>query len=142
MDDLFTLADKLRELREEKDAQNQLLKELNAGIDKAEYKLTEAMAAAECPSFIRGNKQFIMTTTTRWSAEAERKEDLYATLRANGYGHLFTVNPQTLGSFVREQVEETADANGVTHVPGWLSGLVKSFDDVGITMKGATKKTK
>ena len=142
MDDLFALADKLRELREERDARNQLLKELNDEIDKAEYKLAEAMAMTECPNFTRGNKQFIMTSTTRWSAEAERKEDLYATLRANGYDHLFTVNPQTLGSFVREQVGETADENGVTRVPDWLSGLVKSYDDVGITMKTATKKIK
>ena len=142
MDDLFTLADKLRELREEKEAQNQLLKELNAEIDATEYKLTEVMAAAECPNFTRGDKQFIMTTTTRWSAEAERKEDLYATLRSNGYDHLFTVNMQTLGSFIREQVDETADANGVTRVPDWLSGLVKSYDDVGITMKSPTKKPK
>ena len=142
MNNLFILADKLRELREEKEAQNQLLKDLNAEIDAVEYKLTEAMAAAECPNFTRGDKQFIMTTTTRWSAEAERKEDLYAALRASGYDHLFTVNPQTLGSFVREQVGEMADTNGVTHVPGWLSGLVKSYDDVGITMKSTTKKTK
>ena len=142
MDNLFALADKLRALREAKDAHNQHLKKLNAEIDNAEYKLTEAMAAAECPNFTRGGKQFIMTTITRWSAEAERKEDLYAMLRANGYDHLFTVNPQTLGSFVREQVDETADANGVTRVPDWLSGLVKSYDDVGITMKSATKKTK
>ena len=83
-----------------------------------------------------------MTTTTRWSAETERKEELYDTLKANGFDHLFTVNHQTLGSFVREQVGETADENGETHVPDWLSGLVKSYDDVGITMKKATKKSK
>jgi len=142
MDGLFTLADKLRELREKKDAQNQLLKDLNAQIDATEYKLSEAMAAAECPNFTRGDKQFIMTTITRWSAEAEQKEGLYAALRAKGYDHLFTVNTQTLGSFVREQVEETAGENGETHVPDWLAGLVKSYDDVGITMKSTTKKKK
>ena len=142
MDDLFTLADKLRELRDEKDAQNQRLKDINAQIDATEHQLTEAMAEAECPNFTRGGKQFVMTTTTRWSAETERKEDLYAALRASGYDHLFSVSAQTLGSFVREQVGETADENGKTHVPDWLSGLVKSYDDVGITMKSPTKKPK
>ena len=138
---LFKLADKLRDLREEKDAQTAILKDINADIDHVEYELTEAMAKAECPSFTRSGKQFIMTTTTRWSAETDRKEDLYAALKENGYDHLFTVNPQTLGSFVREQVSETADDNGQTHVPEWLSGLVKSFDDIGITMRKASKKS-
>ena len=49
--------------------------------------------------------------------------------------HLFSVNHQTLGSFVKEQVEETADESGETHVPDWLLGLVKNYDDVGITVR-------
>ena len=73
---------------------------------------------------------------------AQGKEELYDALKEKGYEHLFTVNHKTLGSFVKEQVEETADDNGETHIPEWLSGLVKSFDDVGITMKTATKKSK
>jgi hypothetical protein len=142
MDELLALADKLRELREEKDDFTAMLKELNAEIETTEYRLSEAMAAAECSNFTRGDKQFILTATTRWSPETERKDELYAALRENGCDHLFSVNVQTLGSFIREQVKETTDENGETHVPGWLSGLVKSFDDVGITMKSATKKSK
>ena len=142
MDELFTLADKLRELRAEKDDFTAMLKDVNAEIDTVERELSDAMAKAECPNFTRGDRQFILTTTTRWSAETHRKEDLYAILKEKGYDHLFTVNTQTLGSFVREQIEETADENGETHVPYWLSGLVKCFDDIGITMKAATKKTK
>jgi len=84
----------------------------------------------------------LTVTTTRWSPENERKEDLYALLKAKGYDHLFTVNAQTLASFVREQVEETENDDGETHIPEWLLGLVKSYDDVGITMKKATKKQK
>ncbi|GHU94772.1 hypothetical protein FACS1894208_06430 [Clostridia bacterium] len=85
---LFELADKLRELREEKDSQNAILKDINADIDTAEYALTEAMAKAECPSFTRKDKQFIMTTTTRWLAAKDRKEALYSALKANDYDHL------------------------------------------------------
>jgi len=141
MDELFALADRLRELREEKDAQTAILKDINADIDAVEYKLTEAMAKAECPNFTRNGKQYIMTPTTRWSPEPDRKEELYAALKENGYDHLFTVNAQTLGSFVKEQVNETADENGETHIPDWLLGLVKSYEDVGITMKTTAKKT-
>ena len=46
-----------------------------------------------------------------------------------------------LGSFVREQVEDTADENSETHVPGWLDGLVTSYDDIGITMRRSSKKS-
>ena len=140
MDEILALADYFKALREERDTLKGQLTEVNAALEKAEHQLTDMMAEAECPNFTRGGRQFIMTTTTRWSAEAERKQELYDALWANGYDHLFTVNHQTLGSFVREQVEETADDNGETHVPGWLDGLVKSYDDIGITMKKAPKK--
>jgi hypothetical protein len=97
------------------------------------------MAKAECPNFTRNGKQFIMTSTTRWSPEAVRKEELYAILKEKGYDHLFTINPQTLGTFIREQVDETANDEGETHIPDWLMGLVKSFEDIGITMKQAPR---
>ena len=142
MDELFLLADKLRELREEKDAFTAQLKDINSDIETVVYKLTEAMATAECPNFTRNGKQFIMTSTTRWSPETERKEELYAALKENGYDHLFTVNAQTMSSFIKEQVKETADDNGNTHIPDWLEGMVKNYDDIGITMKAATKKSK
>ena len=139
MDKLFNLADRLRGLRGEKEDFTAMLKDINADIDNVERELSDAMAEEDCSNFTRGDKQFILTTTTRWSAETERKEELYAILKENGYEHLFTVNHNTLGSFVREQVDETADDSGETHVPGWLAGLVKSYDDIGITMKSAKK---
>jgi len=142
MEELLILADKLRELRTEKEGLTATLKDVNAEIDDIERELSEAMTAAECPNFTRGDKQFILTTTTRWSPETDRKDELYAALKEKGYDHLFTVNAQTLGSFVKEQIVETADDNGETHIPDWLCGLVKSYDDVGITMKTATKKSK
>ena len=135
MEDLFILADRLRELRDEKDRHEIILKEINKDIDDVEFKLTEAMTVEECSNFTRGGKQFILTTTTRWSAETERKEELYEVLREHGFEHLFSINTQTLGSFVREQVENTADVNGNTHIPDWLDGLVKSCDKTGITLK-------
>ena len=140
MDEIFKLADRLRGLREEKDAQNAILKDITHEIDGVEYALTEAMSAAECPNFTRGDKQFLMTTTTRWSAVTEQKEALYAALREQGYEHLFSVNVNTLGSFVRDMAEEFAEEHGKDGLPDWLTGLVKNYDDVGITMK--SKKSK
>ena len=140
MQDLFQLADRLRSLREEKDAQSAILKDINSDIKEVEFKLTEAMAEAECPSFTRGDKQYIVTCHTRWSPEADRKEDLYEALKEQGYEHLFTVNSQTLASFIKEQINETLNDDGETHTPDWLVGLVKSYEDIGITMKAAGRK--
>jgi hypothetical protein len=138
---LFELADRFKSLREERDALKNQRTAANKALDKGERELADAMAEAECPNFSRSGKLFVITTTPRWSAEAERKQELYDALRSGGYEHLFTVNPQTLGSFIREQVEETADENGETHVPEWLDGLVSNYDDIGITMRKASKKS-
>ena len=140
---MFELAEQLRGLRAEKDDTERTLKEINGEIDKVEYQLSEIMAETETQNFTRGGKQFILTTTTRWSAETGRKENLYAALKENGYDHLFTVNPQTLSSFIKEQVTEAADAedpcDDEPRVPAWLDGLVKSYDKTGITMKSVKK---
>ena len=140
MENLFNLADKLRNLRDEKDGFTAMLKEINGEIESVESELSEAMTESECSNFTRGDKQFILTTTTRWSPETDCKDELYEALKANDYEHLFSVNSQTLAKFVKEQIEETADEKGVTHIPEWLSGLVKSYDDVGITVKKVNKK--
>ena len=148
MNEIFTLADRFKALREERDALKEKLSAANKALEEAECQLTDVMSEAECGNFTRSGKQFIMTTTTRWSAESERKQELYDALKANGYEHLFTVNHQTLGSFIREQVEEATGTSteilcgDEPHVPEWLSGLVKSYDDIGITMKNTSKKSK
>jgi hypothetical protein len=96
------------------------------------------MTEAECPNFARGDKKFILTSTTRWSADKDRKEDLYAALKDKGYEHLFTVNSQTLGGFIKDLAEEfAADNDGEEGLPDWIIGLVKSYDDVGVTMRKA-----
>jgi len=146
---LFALSDKLRSLRAEKDDFTAMMKEINGEIEDVSRQLTDAMMDAECTSFTRGDRQFIITTTTRWSAEPDRKQELYDALRTNGYEHLFTVNAQTLSAFVRELMENAQDAGDQlpsvgtfdgnvcrdTRPPDWISGLVKSYDDVGITIK-------
>jgi hypothetical protein len=138
--ELFTLADKLRELREEKTAQEAYLKDLNADIEKSEKALTEAMAEAECPNFTRNGKQFILTTRTIYSAETDQKDALYDALKKQGHESLFTVNARTLSSFVRGLAEDySAEHDGVEGFPDWLNGLVKSYDDIGITIKKVTK---
>jgi len=79
---------------------------------------------------------FCLTTKTRASAVAGSKEELYAALRAQGYGDLVyeTVNANSLSSFVKERIEESGDA-----LPEWLIGLVNVFDKTTVGVRKATK---
>lgn len=136
-EELFTLADRLRALRDEKAEADQRLKELNAAIDEAEYRLSEMMAESETQNFTRAGMMFCLTTKTRASATAGRKEELFAALRGEGYGDLVyeTVNANSLSAFVKEQMAENGDA-----LPGWLSGLVNVFEKTGVSLRKALRR--
>lgn len=133
---LFELADQLRALRDEKTEAEQRLKELNAAIDEAEYRLSEMMAESETQNFTRQGMMFCLTTKTRASAMAGRKEELFAALRGEGYGDLVyeTVNANSLSAFVKEQMAENGDA-----LPSWLDGLVNVFEKTGVSLRKASK---
>lgn len=135
-EELFVLADRLRALRDEKAEADQRLKDLNAAIDEAEYRLSERMAESETQNFTRQGMMFCLTTKTRASATAGRKEELFAALRGEGYGDLVyeTVNANSLSAFVKEQMAENGDA-----LPGWLSGLVNVFEKTGVSLRKASK---
>ncbi|MCE5343200.1 MAG: hypothetical protein LLF96_06395 [Eubacteriales bacterium] len=125
MQEMFELADRLKELRDAKKEAEQRVKELNAAIDDADYALSELMAQTETQSFNRAGTLFYLTTTTRASARPDRKTELYGALKAEGYGDLVyeTVNANSLSAFVKEQRAENDDA-----LPEWLNGLVTLFE--------------
>ena len=122
MQEMFELADRLKELRDAKKEAEQRVKELNAAIDDADYALSEQ---TETQSFNRAGTLFYLTTTTRASALPDRKTELYEALKAEGYGDLVyeTVNANSLSAFVKEQRAENDDA-----LPEWLNGLVTLFE--------------
>ncbi len=133
---LFELADRLRALRDEKAEAEKRVKELNAEIDEADYRLSELMADTETQNFTRAGMMFCLTTKTRASATAGRKEELFAALRGEGYGDLVyeTVNANSLSAFVKEQMAENGDA-----LPAWLDGLVNVFEKTGVSLRKASK---
>ena len=136
-DMMFELADRLRELREAKDTTEQELKRLNAEIDEVDYQLSELMAESEMQNFTRAGLMFVLTTTTRASAVAGAKGELFSALRAEGYGDLVyeTVNANSLSAFVKEQITENGDA-----LPDWLNGLVNVFEKSTVGVRKAAKK--
>lgn len=81
---LFALADRLRELREEKAMAEQHLKEVNGEIDEVEYRLSELMAETETQNFTRAGMMFCLTSKTRASAGRDGRTSFLPPCAARG----------------------------------------------------------
>ena len=103
---MYELAEQLKQLREKKKNAEQRLKEMNAEIEQADYQLSMLMAETETQNFTRAGTTFALTTKIRASAVAGRKEELYAALKENGCGDLVyeTINAISLSAFVKGQI--------------------------------------
>ena len=134
---MYELAEQLKQLREEKKDAEQRVKDINAEIDKTEYALVQLMAETETQNFTRAGTMFSLTTKTRASAMAGRKDELYSALKENGFGDLVyeTVNANSLSAFVKEQISENQDT-----VPEWLNGLVNVYEQTTVSVRKPTKK--
>ncbi len=133
---LFEWADRLKALRDRKDELEAELKQVNMGIDNADWHLSNLMAETETQSFTRAGTMFCLTTKTRASARAGQKDELFAALRGEGYGDMITetVNANSLSSFVKEQIAENGDA-----LPDWLDGLVSVFEKTTVGVRKAAR---
>jgi predicted nuclease with TOPRIM domain len=133
---MFELADRLKELRDAKKAAEEELKSINAEIDDVEYRLSELMISSETQNFTRTGTMFCLSATTRASAAAGMKEELFDALRSKGFGELIyeTVNANSLSAFVKEQIAENGD-----ELPDWLKGLVNVFEKTTVTVRKAAR---
>lgn len=133
---MYELAEQLKQLREKKKAAEQQLKDIHAEIAQTEYQLSVQMAETETQNFTRAGTMFALTTKTRASAMAGRKDELYAALKENGYGDLVyeTVNANSLSAFVKEQIAENQDT-----VPEWLNGLVHVYEQTSVSVRQSAK---
>lgn len=133
---MFEMADRLRGLRDEKAELEKRMKEINGEIDDTDFRLSELMAETETQNFTRAGMMFCLTSKTRASAAAGRKEELFAALRGEGFGDLVyeTVNANSLSAFVKEQIEENGDV-----LPEWLDGLVNVFEKTSVSLRKAAK---
>lgn len=134
--ELFALADELRALKEAKKYAEQELKEITEEIDRVDAMLAERMIASETQNFTRNGTMFCLMNTTRASAAAGRKEELFGALREAGYGDLVyeTVNANSLSAFVKEQTTENGDI-----LPQWLDGLVTVFEKATVGVRKAAR---
>lgn len=133
---MYELAEQLKQLREEKKGAEQRVKDINSEIDKTEYALVQLMAETETQNFTRAGTMFSLTTKTRASAMAGRKDELYSALKENGFGDLVyeTVNANSLSAFVKEQIAENQNT-----VPDWLNGLINVYEQTSVSVRKSTK---
>lgn len=124
---IFELSDELRELRDEKRAQEGALKRTNAAIAEIETALIDEMVNADISSFKRNGRGFSLVIQNFPQAEPEQKDRLYAEFKQRGYEHLFTINHQTLTSTLKELIAENNE-----QMPDWLDGLVKNFEKASV----------
>ena len=134
--DLFALADELREQKETKKRLEDELKAVGLEIDRVDASLAQRMADTETQNFTRNGTMFCLTSTTRASATAGRKEELFEALREAGYGDLVyeTVNANSLSAFVKEQTTENGDT-----LPHWLEELVTVFEKTTVGVRKAAR---
>ncbi|MPM84418.1 hypothetical protein SDC9_131490 [bioreactor metagenome] len=134
--ELFALADELRALKEAKKYAEQELKEITEEMDRVDAILAQRMADTETQNFTRNGTMFCLTSTTRASAAAGHKDELFAALRVAGYDDLIyeTVNANSLSAFVKEQTTENGDA-----LPQWLDGLVTVFEKTTVGVRKAAR---
>ena len=133
---LFELADQLKDLRDTKKNLEQQLKAINAEMEAKDTALATAMAESETQNFTRSGTMFCLTNTTRASAAAERKEELFDALRSSGFGDLIyeTINANSLSAFVKEQIAENMNT-----LPDWLNGLVNLYEKATVGVRKATR---
>ena len=133
---MFNLSDRLKALKENKKELETTLKNVNEKILEVEVSLAELMTLNETQNFTRSETMFSLTTSTKASAKAGKREELYTALKNAGYGDLVveTVNPSSLSAFVKEQISENGEA-----LPEWLDGLVNVFEKTSISLR-KTKK--
>ena len=126
------MADRLQELRDEKEQLEMALKETNGMIEAVEQDLVAAMVTAELYSFKRNGHTYSLKIDTYASAKADRKEELFEALRNNNAGDLVQeqVNANSLRAFVKE-----LKANNDDEIPEWIVDYINVYDKTKISVR-------
>lgn len=126
------MADRLQELRDEKEQLEMALKETNGMIEAVEQDLVVAMVTAELDSFKRNGHTYSLKVDTYASAKADRKDELFEALRNNNAGDLVQeqVNANSLRAFVKE-----LKANNDDEIPEWIVNYINVYDKTKISVR-------
>ena len=126
------MADRLQELRDEKEQLEMALKETNGMIEAVEQDLVAAMVTAELDSFKRNGHTYSLKIDTYASAKADRKEELFEALRNNNAGDLVQeqVNANSLRAFVKE-----LKANNDDEIPEWIIDYINVYEKTKVSVR-------
>ena len=127
---LLKLADLYLQAREMKSELEARVKAASQEADSIEKEMIQLMTDNEIDSFKKNGILFSVVTREFQSANPERKEELYAQMKAKGYEYLFTINTNTLSATVKELIAEN-DGN----LPQWLEGLINHTEKQVIRVK-------
>lgn len=106
----------------------------NGEIENITTEMIGLMTTDELSSFNRNGVTFSLVTQEYPAPEPERKPELWAAMKEQGFEHLFTINAQTLQATVKELIAEN---DGV--LPTWLDGLVKIAEKNSIRLTKSKK---
>lgn len=131
--EIFEMADRLKELKAEKKTLEATVKEINAEIERLDLNLSDAMAEAECDKFSRNGSTFYLSSRLYASPRGGMKERMIQALKQNGYGDIVSesVNANTLSSFCKEQI----NLSETLELPKWLGDVVTTFEKVSVGIR-------
>ena len=132
-EEMLSLAEKLHDLKQDKEELEAKVKALNAEIDEVDEALTRCMTEAEIDKFTKNGSTYYLKSRTFASPVADRKSEFLQALRDNNYGSLITesVNANTLASFVKEYCE-----NNKVELPEFLpEELLNIYTKVNVGIK-------
>jgi len=129
--ELFSTADTLADLRDQKKKAEDALKEINERIAQTEEQLVAAMVAEEMQNFTRNGRQFVLTSRTYANAKAGMMPAVCAWMKDNALGDMVkeSIHPQTLQAWVKEQIEEAGA------LPEELEPLLNVYEKSGISIR-------
>ncbi len=130
----FRLAEYLKELRDKKQELDAQVKGINGEIENVSAELIADLMENESTGFNYKGYNFTLVVREYPSAEPERKDELYAVMKEQGYEDLFTINSQTLSATVRDLKENNDDV-----LPEWLDGLIRVAEKATIQIRKGRK---
>lgn len=139
MNDMNSLAARLKELRDRKDELAQATKDNNAEIEKTEQQLAALMIDEGNDSFSLNGYKFTLSYKDMFSSKVEFREQLIDALKMHGIDReeiiTETIPAQKLNSIMRNIYEENGES-----LPEEFAEIVTVFSKSGVTVRKETGK--
>ena len=141
MNDMNTLATKLKSLRDRKDELAQATKDNNAAIEAAEQELASLMIEEGNDNFSLNGYKFILSYKDIFSSKVEFREQLIDALKLHGIDReeiiTETIPAMKLNSIMKNIYEENGE-----ELPEEFADIVSVYSKQGVTVRKERGKSK